>query len=169
MGPFTLITTTAEVSLVDVPNWIWGVVSVLLVAAGLCLLSEARGWFSWAGPWTALALVLVAVWVCALSVGLADRTTERTIDRVVQAEGTVASVEDTDGGVEVTLEEDDSRVLRFDVEDSGEQLPGRGDSLTATCTDLDDPQALASCSEGPVPELDEVAGDVSRTAERYTD
>lgn len=166
MGPFTLITTTAEVSLVDVPNWIWGVVIVLLVAAGLCLLSDARGWFSWAGPWTALALVFVALWVAALGVGLADRTTERTIDRSVQAEGAVASVEDTGDGVEVTLEEDTSRVLRFDAADV--DLPARGEALTATCTDLDDPQALAECSEGSAREPEDIAGDVTRTVETYT-
>lgn len=167
METFTLITTTAETTLVDVPNWVFAATVVLLIAAGLILLSDARGWFSWVGPWTALALVFVALGVFAFGVGLADRTTDRAVARTVQAQGTVASVEDTGDGVEVTLEEDASRVLRFDAADV--DLPDRGEALTATCTDLDDPQALAECSEGPAPEPEDVAGDVTRTVETYTD
>lgn len=97
-----------------------------------------------------------------------------TLERQVQAEGTVASVEEAPDGQAVTLRlaEEPSRSMEFAGLDREILTEWEGKTLTATCTGLDDPQALTECQMGEAPIKPEQAPDgraVERSTEFYTD
>lgn len=124
---------------------------------------------------TLTGLLIGALFVAAAAVpDLRRKPDAGPLDRQVQAQGTVVSVEQDPEGQAVTLRlaEDPDRSLEFAGPDRELLTEWKGKSLTATCTGMDDPQALTECQMGRGAAEPDTAPDgrsVERSTEPYTD